>query len=142
MRSPFVKSDVQVERRDEHGLRDRALQVHLHARAAAVPQRDVTEGIEIEVRLQFAVQPRQNVLVEGRRDSLRVVVRGNENLRTLGEVGAQQQRVARAQRAAYAAQQADGIVGLEVADTGADVEHQLAARYAVQRFDACRCSRQ
>ena len=67
---------------------------------------DVAEAIEVEVSVQLAIQARQNVLVEGRGDSLRIVVGGQQDLRALGEIGAQQQSVARSQRPADAAQNA------------------------------------
>src|ERR1039458_8068962 len=98
----------------------------LDARLAAVPHRDVAEAIELEVSIELAIQARQNVLVKRRRNSLRVVVGWQKNLRTLGEIGAQQQSVARAQRPADAAQNPYGLVWFEIPDARSDVEHQLA----------------
>src|ERR1017187_3228116 len=105
----------------------------LDARLAAVPHRDVAEAIELEVSIELAIQARQNVLVKRRRNSLRVVVGWHKNLRTLGEIGAQQQRVAGAQRPADAAQNPYGLVLFEIPDARSDVEHQLAPADATQR---------
>src|ERR1035441_3479604 len=105
----------------------------LDARLAAVPHRDVAEAIELEVSIELAVQARQNVLVKLRRNSLRIVVGGQKNLRTLGEIGAQQQSVARAQRPADAAKNLYGLVWFEIPNARSDVEHQLAPADATQR---------
>ena len=54
-------------------------------------------AVEVEIGVQLAIQPRQDVLVELGGHALRIVVGRHQNLRALGQVRAQQQRVARAQ---------------------------------------------
>src|ERR1022692_4839546 len=105
----------------------------LDPRLLAVPSSDMAEAIELEVSIELAVQARQNVLVKRRRNSLRIVVGGQKNLRTLGEIGAQQQSVAGAQRSSDAPQNPYGLVWFEIPNTRSDVEHQLAPADATQR---------
>src|ERR1017187_131721 len=105
----------------------------LDARLLAVPSSDMPEAIELEVSIELAVQARQNVLVKLRRNSLRVVVGGQKNLRALGEICAQQQSVAGAQRPADAAQNPYGLVWFEIPNTRSDVEHQRGPADATQR---------
>jgi len=59
-----------------------------------VPDGDVLEGVQVEVRAEFGVQHRQDVLVERGGYPGFVVVRGDEDGRVLDQVGAEQERVA------------------------------------------------
>src|ERR1017187_2358495 len=127
---------VQVERRDEYRLQGGALQVGLDTRQPAVPHCDVAEAVDREVGIQLAIQAGKNVLVKRRRNSLRIVIRGQKNLGALGEIGAQQQSVARAQRPPNAAQNSYSLVRFEIPNTRSDVEHQLAPVDATQRRHA------
>ncbi len=65
------KIHFQIERRQTHALRHAAHKVHLDARCGDVPQRQVREGLRVEVRVQFAVEAREQVAVEGRGDASR-----------------------------------------------------------------------
>ena len=75
-------------------------QAHLDPLALAVEERDVLEGVDVEVGAELAVDDVQDVAVELGGDARRVVVGGLEHRRVLDEVGAQQEVVvARAQQA-------------------------------------------
>jgi hypothetical protein len=63
---------------------------------APVPESDVAKQIKIEISVQLAIQARQKVLSEARRNPLGVIVRREQNLGALCEIGAQQQCIARA----------------------------------------------
>ena len=99
-----LEGQIEVKRRQKGGLIGQALQIDFHSRNAAVPQRNMAEGIQVEIGIQFAVQTGKNILVEGSGDALRVVVGRHQDLGTLGEIGAQQQSIARAQCPADTAQ--------------------------------------
>jgi hypothetical protein len=71
---------------------------HLDPLALAVEERDVVERIDVEVRVELAVDHVQHVAVELRGHALAVVVRGLEHLRVLDEVGAEEAGDRRAQR--------------------------------------------
>ena len=98
--SRAAKLDVEAERADVHVHVALRAQAHLDPLALAVEERDVLEGVDVEVGAELAVDDVQDVAVELGRDARRVVVGGLEHRRVLDEVGAEQQVVdARAQRA-------------------------------------------
>ena len=78
--------------------------MHLDARLPGVPARLVRPRIEREVRAELAIDPREDVFVEGRRDPLRVIVRGHEDGRILDQVQAEQEPVARRELPPHPAQ--------------------------------------
>ena len=86
----FGKANVHVEHGNKHLLRNRAFQMHLHSRATAIPQRDVAEGIGIEVGTEFPVYPDEDVLVERCGHALRVIVGRYQNLWALRKISSQQ----------------------------------------------------
>ena len=68
--------------------------MHLDAALGFVVAHDVPKPAEIEIRVEFAVDSRENVLVESGRDAGGIVV-GQFNYRNgLLEIGGQQERVA------------------------------------------------
>ena len=69
----------------------------------SVPNRPVLEAFQVEVRVQLAVQPRQQVQVEVRRHPGRIVVGRQQRGFVLDQVHAQQQAVAGLQSGAHAA---------------------------------------
>src|SRR5215469_15027391 len=128
--------NIHINCREKHPLSAFAFQVNFHARTTLVPQRDVAEGVEIKVGVELAIQSSQNVLVKRSRDTLRIVVGRNEDPWAFGEVRAEQQRIAGAQRSPNATQYTNGFVQFEIADTGPYVQHQLATGDAAERLDA------
>ena len=88
-----------------HVLPPPADEVHLHARLGRVPHRAVRERVEIEVAAELPVDAHEQIAVERRRDAERIVVGQQEVGFGLDEIGAEEQRVARRQRRADAAQE-------------------------------------
>ena len=98
--------------------------------ASAFHTARVAEGGGVEVRGEFAVDPRQQVQVERGRHALGVVVRRGQHLGRLGEVDAHQEQGALAQERAGVAQERLRLPRGEVADRGA--REEAHARLAVQ----------
>ena len=72
--------DVEVERRRScTRMRRLRAQAHLDPLVLAVEERDVLEGVDVEVGAELAVDDVQHVAVELRRDARRVVVGGLED---------------------------------------------------------------
>ena len=82
------------------------------------------EGREIEVRTEFAVDPQQQVLVEGGREAERVVVGEEQIPLRLDEVGAEQEGIPGAQRVADFLQKTFRRRRIEVAYVGTQEEDQ------------------
>ena len=74
------------------------------------------EGAKIEIGAELAIDARQQIEIEFRRDALGVVVGGVENLRILHQIDADHEQRARAQHAAGMAQEFARLVRLEIAD--------------------------
>ena len=77
------------------------------------------EGAKIEIGAELAVDARQQIEIEFRRDALGVVIGVIENFRILHQIDADHEQRARAQHAAGVAQEFAGFVRLEIADGGA-----------------------
>src|SRR5689334_15357496 len=76
-----------------------AFQMHFNARLAPVPEGHVLEGVQVKAAAEFAIDAGQHVLVEGRRYALHVIVGSVQSVSILDQVKADQQGVARLQRA-------------------------------------------
>ena len=126
--SRVAKCDVEVERLDAHVLRRERAQAHLDPLVLAVEERDVLEGVDVEVGAELAVDDVQDVAVERRGDARGVVVGGLDDRRVLDEVGAEQQAVAR--RAATWPSRAGTppAAGQEVADRAAEERDDARCR--------------
>ena len=101
----------------------------------AVVERDVLEGVEVEVGVQLAVDHRQQVAVERRGDAGGVVVGGLEHGRVLDQVGAEQQPVLRAQQRGRASAGTPPRAGREVADRAAEEGDHARALGGGQRVE-------
>ncbi len=106
----------EIEARDRDDLCALRDEERVDAALAGVVVRDVLERARVELSVEFAVDAREQVLVERRRQPDRVVVRALERRGVLLEVGAEQQPVAGAQRAGERAQQRRGLRRFVVAD--------------------------
>src|SRR5262249_14620083 len=62
----LARGEVEGRAADVHVLRPQADQVHLDPAAAGVIGGEVAEAVQVEVAAQLAVDPRQQVQVEGR----------------------------------------------------------------------------
>uniref|UniRef100_A0A0N4Z3F5 DUF4157 domain-containing protein n=1 Tax=Parastrongyloides trichosuri TaxID=131310 RepID=A0A0N4Z3F5_PARTI len=102
------KAEDKLPKAHRHGAQ--GLQVHLHARLGLVPDRPMGEGVQIEVRPQVAVGPRQHVQVEAGGHALRVVIGWDQDRRLLDQIDAQNEQGVRPQHLARVAQQ--GLGGL------------------------------
>ena len=130
---PAAKEIVHSARRMRTGLSDPRDQVHLDA-ALGVPHGPVVERGEVEVGQELGVDPREQVLVERGRDAHRIVVGQQQLLFRLDQIGSQQERISRPQRAADLAQELLGRRRIEVADVGTEEDHEhRALRRAVAR---------
>src|SRR5215218_3180654 len=98
--------------------------MHLDAPFPFVINRYVSEVADGEVRTQLAVDSREQVQVEGRRDAELVVVRGFEHGALLLQVRAEQQRVARAQHPPNLLKKLARALAVEVPHVRAEEEHE------------------
>src|SRR6476661_3033329 len=93
------------------------------------------ERINIKAAAQLAVDAHQHVLVEGGGNALCVVVSSVENVGLFDQIKANQQRVARLQRAMHALQEHHGFFRLKISDSRANKEHQLASGQGIEVRD-------
>ena len=69
-------------------LVDATDQMHLHPAVGGIPDRPVIEGRRIDPRSEFAIDPGQEVEVEGRGDALGVVIGGDQDRLSLDQIRA------------------------------------------------------
>ena len=81
-----------------------------------VPHREVVEPVEVEVRVELAVDHGQHVLVERGGHASAVVVGGDQPIDRLHKVGAEQERIARGHRVLGRAKERHSCGRLEIAD--------------------------
>src|SRR5581483_2754333 len=93
----------------------------------------VRESIQIEIAAELAVDPDEEVAVEGRGHAERIVVRANLAGLVLHQIDADEKRVAGAERGAHAAEQRSGSRRIEVADVRSQEQEQRAARSRTRR---------
>ena len=74
-------------------------QMHLNPGGFVVPDGAVDEAVQVEIAAQFAVDPHEQIPVEGRRDPKRIVVGQQQVPLRLDQVGADEKAVARRLRA-------------------------------------------
>src|SRR5688572_9265538 len=92
--------------------------MHLDPAVVVVEHGKVAERAEIECRVELTIEPRQQVEVESRRNSRRVVVGGMEDRGILATINAEYQRSARTNRGANAMQECRRLGGMQVPDRG------------------------
>jgi hypothetical protein len=90
-----------------------------------VVESQVIEPSRVDVAVQLAGDAHQEVLVELGGDAGPVVVGGVEYGGVLGDVDADEQAAAGAYRGAHLREEANGRVGLEIAEAGAGEEGNL-----------------
>ena len=122
----FTDSEThqQIQVFDAYGLLRETDQVHFDAALGDIPARLVTELVEGKSAVQFAVDARQNVAIEGGRNADGIVVGGNQDGRILAQVDPGEQLVTRSHGGMQALQKVHRIGALEVADVGAQPENQ------------------
>src|SRR5450759_2794996 len=76
----------------------------------------MTEGCDIEIGIQLAVDPREQILVEFRRDSLVIVVGGMQERRCLLEVDTDEQPAVWTEKLGDSPKQIARLGGVEIAD--------------------------
>src|SRR5829696_7812563 len=86
----FVVGKLEAVAGDRHRLLGEALQIQLHSARFGIIERDMRETFDIEIAVQLAIYPDQQVEIERRVDAGPVVVGGLENLRLLLQIGADQ----------------------------------------------------
>src|SRR5690606_6501835 len=117
-----VEGEVDSERVDGDALGSRGPEVHLDTGAGAMEEGDVLEGVEIEVAAELAIDHAEDVLVEGGREPLSVVVGPMEGRVVFHEIHAEHEHVPGTERRAQTTQEGDGFVGGEVADGSSEKE--------------------
>src|SRR5215203_6475047 len=98
----------------------------------------MAERVEIEISAEFAIDAHEQVAVERGGHSQRIVVREDQVSFRLDEIGAEQQQVARPQRAANLAQELERRRRIEVADVRSEQENE----HGPAAFARCRRSAQ
>src|SRR5262245_39343612 len=126
------KMEAAAQVLDPDCLLAKAFQVHFDARPSPVPESHVREAVKIKATAEFAIDPRQHVLVEARGHARCVIVSGMKSIFVLHQIKADQQRIAGLERPANAAQKLGCFFRLKVAYGGAKEEHQLASRQPLE----------
>src|SRR5690349_24177828 len=97
-------------------MRHGSLEMHLDAPSGLIEKGTMPKTREIEVRAQLAIDATKHVEVERGGDAHPVVVRGVEDRRILPTVDAEEERAARADRAADSAEKCRGLGRVKVSD--------------------------
>ena len=109
-------------------LSGKRFEVHLDAGLRGIPEHLVTEFLHVKIGAKVAVQPGENIQIEGGGSSCGIIVSGQQGsfglVLTRYKVGAQQQRIAWQQLRAKIAQNLTRGLRREVADAGTDVKRQ------------------
>src|SRR5574340_1755471 len=114
----FAGLELEAAAVDADALRRGGDQMHLDPAQLRVVEGVMAEGREVEIGIQLAVDPRQQVEVELRGNALAVVVGRVQLRRRFLEVDADQQPSFGTDDSGDAPQQIAGLAGIEVADTG------------------------
>ena len=99
-------------------------QMHLDARFQGVPHSAMREPIDVEVAIELAVDPHQQVAVERRGHLQRIVVGEQQRAFLLHQVGAEQQCIADGQVGADVPDELFGARRIEIADVRSEEQHQ------------------
>ena len=111
---------------DAHPLTTPADQMHLHARLVPVPHRAVPEGVDVKVAAELSVDPHEQVPVERRRHTERVVVCQQQLAFRLDQVDADEEVVAWVECGSNTAKERVGARPIEIADVGSEKQHERA----------------
>src|SRR5512141_508494 len=95
---PARERHLKSERRNIHRLRTQALKMHFDTRLAGIPDSPMLERIEIKIRVQFAIDVGEDVLIKGCGHAAPVVVRRKKYIFRLSHICPQQERVSGIQR--------------------------------------------
>src|ERR1700680_2850533 len=98
--------------------------MHLDAPFLRVPPRLVTKSLQIKISAQLSVDAPENIQIERRGHSSRIVVRQDLGLDVLLQVCPQQQRVSRQQSLAQLAQKHIPRVAIEISDRASQKQNQ------------------
>ena len=74
-----LERDLQIGGVNRDGLLLQRLQMHLDASGLGIESRQVTELIQLEIRIQLAIDADQKIEIERGRDSQRIVIRLDES---------------------------------------------------------------
>ena len=125
--------DIDAQRVDGYLLVDLRSQSHLDAVLGLVVAGDVVERGEIEVTSEVAIDHRQDVAVERGGDTGGVVVRCDQPLAILDQVGPHKERVTGDHRAGQLAEEPGPACAIEVADGATEErDHPPPARREVR----------
>src|SRR5690606_20754186 len=119
--------EASIERGHLHVLRFKRNQVALHGAAPRIVKTVMRKLVEIELTAEFFIDATQQVEVELARQTLAVVVSLHQHLNVFLQVEANEQVVTIAQVVPYRPQEAHRIAMFEVADIGAEEQHQSRA---------------
>ena len=126
---PLLKVDRDPAHPDR--LTTPADEIHFDSGIVAIVNRKVREGLEIEIGLELAVDPDQEIEIEFRGDSGRIVVRGDEDAFVLFEVDADDETRVWAENPRRLGQEFPGLGVAEVADRRARKETDPVAWQSV-----------
>src|SRR6266436_4029097 len=119
---------VEPQPAELHVLRNTGNEVHLDARLGLVVERDMAEGLRLEVAVDAAVDDLEDVPVECPGHAARVVVGGFEQYLVLDQVEAEEETVlGSAEQRAYLGEQPLPGWRIEVADRAPEKKHEAAA---------------
>src|SRR5579863_10116073 len=97
-------------------LRPAADEMHLHAAALAAPARPMPELIEFEGSAEFAIDPAQQIEIEGGGDARRIVIGALEDRRVLAQIDADDHRGTCPEKPPRAFEKVARFVAGEIAD--------------------------
>src|SRR5438876_1003559 len=128
-RFALFEFDLHLQPVNCHGLSPPANEMHLDPACAFIEERTMFELREIEVAAELTIDSRQEIQVEGCSDAERVVVRRLDDVLRFLKIGAEEDGVAGSKDAVYLAKHRRRRGGIEVADAGAEKQHDRVWRW-------------
>src|SRR5581483_2092110 len=120
----FPQFDRESRTANFNFLRLTGTQVHFHAASRGIEAGFVSEVLEDEVPFQLAIDPSQKIQIERRRDTKRIVVRGQQLPSRFLEVGSKQETISGAKGPAHSPQKIDARRTIEVANGAAQEKNE------------------
>src|SRR3954449_7951545 len=112
----FASGECEAAAGDGNRLFGEAFQIQLHAAGFGIVERDMREAIDIDIAVQLAIYPDQQIEIERGIDAGAVVIGGVENFRPLFQIGADQHFAFPSEQLDAMPEEAYDTLRLEIAD--------------------------
>ena len=120
------KRNGKVQFADSHLLRNARAQMHLDARLPFVEACFMRELRDIEIAIEFAIDAREQIEIERRRNADRIVIGADKPCAGFHKVRAEQQAIAGLEAFRTFRKKIAGLVPVEITDRTAEKKYQNA----------------